>query len=65
MTARVPGNAYPIHYRPADERFTDDLVDCIAAALAAGGYPPVRTPLDRAGLEMALLGFLYETKEIS
>ncbi|MEK8144125.1 hypothetical protein NKH18_26490 [Streptomyces sp. M10(2022)] len=47
----------------AGPRFTECLVNAIAAVLAGHGYPPVSNVWDWSELEMALTAFLYKSKE--
>ncbi|MFD4142942.1 hypothetical protein [Streptomyces sp. NPDC058572] len=51
--------AYPVPRKGRDPRFTECVVNTVAAALASHGYPPVSNIWDWSELEMALAGFLY------
>jgi hypothetical protein len=46
-----------------DPRFTECLVNTVAAVLVGHGYPAVSNVWDWSELEMALAAFLYESKE--
>lgn len=54
---------YPMPHPGPDPRFTECLVNTVAAALVGHGYPAVSNVWDWSELEMALAAFLYESKE--
>lgn len=54
---------YPMRRPGPDLRFTERLVDTVAAVLVGHGYPPVPNVWDWSELETVLAAFLYESKE--
>lgn len=54
---------YPIPHAGPDPRFTESLVNSVAALLVGYGYPPFAALDDWAALESALAAFLYEHKD--
>ncbi|MEW1655863.1 hypothetical protein [Streptomyces sp. NPDC093707] len=55
--------AYPVPASLPDLRFSEELVNEVAAVLVAHGYPPVSNPLDWGDLDVALAAYLYGMKE--
>ncbi|MEW2083928.1 MULTISPECIES: hypothetical protein [unclassified Streptomyces] len=54
---------YPMRRAGPDPRFSESLVNSVAALLVGYGYPPFAAPDDWAALESALAAFLYQPKE--
>jgi hypothetical protein len=54
---------YPMPHTGPDPRFTECLVNSVAGALTAHGYPPFSVLDDWAALEMALAEFLYRPEK--
>ncbi|MGW6458999.1 hypothetical protein ACWF94_24285 [Streptomyces sp. NPDC055078] len=54
---------YPMPHAGPDPRFTEALVNSVAAVLVSSGYPHFAALEDWAALESALATFLYEHKE--
>ncbi|MFF9013457.1 hypothetical protein ACF09C_10895 [Streptomyces sp. NPDC014870] len=54
---------YPLAHAGPDPRFSESLINSVAAVLVGYGYPPFESPEDWAGLETALAGYLYERKD--
>lgn len=52
--------AYPLAHRGPDDRFSESLIKSVIGVLVGHGYPPVQNVYDWAGLESALVGFLYQ-----
>lgn len=55
--------SYPLAHAGPDPRFTESLVNSVAAVLVGYGYPRFAAPEDWAALESALAAFLYNPKE--
>ncbi|MFD8971670.1 hypothetical protein [Streptomyces sp. NPDC059593] len=55
--------SYPLAHAGPDPRFSESLINSVAAVLVGYGYPPFESLEDWAGLETALAGYLYERKE--
>ncbi|MGW2826340.1 hypothetical protein ACWC24_35950 [Streptomyces sp. NPDC001443] len=55
--------SYPLPHAGPDARFTESLVNSVAAVLIGYGYPRLDAPGDRAALESALVAFLYNSLE--
>ncbi|MFI1533908.1 hypothetical protein [Streptomyces anandii] len=55
--------SYPLAHAGPDPRFTESLINSVAAVLVGYGYPRVAAVEDWAALEMALAAFLYNPKE--
>lgn len=61
-TATTAGPEHGVYPMPApghDSRFTFGLISDVGKALAAHGYPPIRTCTDHVRLQQALFDFLY------
>lgn len=54
---------YPLAYAGPDPRFSESLINSVAAVLVGYDYPPFESLEDWAGLESALAAFLYKHKE--
>ncbi|WP_435227877.1 hypothetical protein [Streptomyces sp. Tue6028] len=54
--------SYPLPCAGPDARLSESLVPSVAAVLVAYGFPRRAAP-DRAALETALAGFLYNSLE--
>jgi hypothetical protein len=55
--------SYPLAHAGPDPRFSESLINSVAAVLVGYGYPPFKSLEDWADLELALAGYLYERKE--
>ncbi|WP_369390432.1 hypothetical protein AB5J72_24455 [Streptomyces sp. CG1] len=55
--------SYPLPHAGPDARFTESLVNSVAAVLVGYGYPRLGSSADRAALESALVTFLYNSPE--
>lgn len=55
--------SYPLPHTGPDARFTESLVNSVAAVLIGYGYPRLDASADRAALESALVAFLYNPLE--
>lgn len=55
--------SYPLDHAGPDSRFSEALVNSVAAVLVGYGYPRLATVEDWAALESALAAFLYQPKE--
>ncbi|MFF4509125.1 hypothetical protein [Streptomyces sp. NPDC001401] len=55
--------SYPLPHAGPDPRFTESLVNSVAALLVGYGYPRFTAPEDWAALESALAAFLYNPQE--
>ncbi|MET7853165.1 hypothetical protein ABZU45_16800 [Streptomyces avermitilis] len=55
--------SYPLPHAGPDARFTESLVNSVAAVLVGYGYPRLGCSADRAALETALGAFLYNPLE--
>ncbi|MFD4143792.1 hypothetical protein [Streptomyces sp. NPDC058572] len=53
----------PMPHAGPDPRFTESLVNSVAAVLVGYGYPRFAALEDWTGLESALAAFLYEHEE--
>ncbi|MDJ1644505.1 hypothetical protein [Streptomyces pakalii] len=51
---------YPMSHPGPDDRFSEELVNSVAALLVGYGYPPFENLQDWAALETALGAFLYQ-----
>ncbi|MFG3024723.1 hypothetical protein ACGFZQ_40485 [Streptomyces sp. NPDC048254] len=56
--------SYPLAHAGPDPRFTESLVNSVAAVLVGYGYPRLAAVEDWAALESALAVFLYNSQEI-
>ncbi|MEU2654175.1 hypothetical protein ABZ615_02515 [Streptomyces sp. NPDC007325] len=54
---------YPLAHAGPDPRFSESLINSVAAVLVGYGYLPFESLEDWAGLESALAGYLYERKD--
>lgn len=55
--------SYPLPHAGPDARFTESLVNSVAAVLIGYGYPRLDVSADQAALESALVAFLYNPLE--
>ncbi|WUR81373.1 hypothetical protein OG967_22485 [Streptomyces phaeochromogenes] len=55
--------SYLLPHVGPDARFTESLVNSVAAVLVVYGYPRIDAPADWAALESALGAFLYNPLE--
>ncbi|MGW0666416.1 hypothetical protein [Streptomyces sp. NPDC002746] len=55
-----PERVYPMPHPGPDPRFSEQLVNSVAALLVAYGYPPFASLDDWAALETALAEYLYQ-----
>ncbi|MFF8896075.1 hypothetical protein ACF082_01095 [Streptomyces lydicus] len=57
----IPGwdRAYPVPAPRPDPRFSEALINEVAALLASHGYPPLSHVFEWGELELALWAFLY------
>ncbi|WP_405686181.1 hypothetical protein [Streptomyces sp. NBC_00057] len=55
--------AYPLAHAGPDPRFSEALINSVAAVLVGYGYPPFESLEDWEGLESALAGYLCQRKE--
>ncbi|MFF4758720.1 hypothetical protein [Streptomyces sp. NPDC001292] len=55
--------SYPLPHAGPDARFTESLVNSVAAVLVGYGYPRLDAPADRTALESTLAAFLYTPME--
>jgi hypothetical protein len=55
--------SHPLPHAGPDARFTESLVNSVAAVLIGYGYPHLDVSADRAALESALVAFLYNPLE--
>ncbi|MFF0624707.1 hypothetical protein [Streptomyces sp. CB02959] len=65
MTGFIDGwdRAYPVPVSLPDHRFSEELVNQVAAVLVDHGYPPVSNPFDWGDLDLALAAYLYGIEE--
>ncbi|MFD7131121.1 hypothetical protein [Streptomyces sp. NPDC059894] len=56
-------HSYPLPHAGPGARFTESLVNSVAAVLVAYGYPRLDSSADRAALESALVTFLHNPQE--
>ncbi|MFE5852561.1 hypothetical protein [Streptomyces sp. NPDC056500] len=56
-------HSYPLPHAGPDARFTESLVNSVAAVLVGYGYPCIDCSADLAALETALGAFLYSPLE--
>ncbi|MFF2651645.1 hypothetical protein [Streptomyces sp. NPDC058045] len=55
--------SYPLAHAGPDPRFSESLVNSVAAVLVGYGYPRMAALEDWMALESALAAFLYTSKE--
>ncbi len=55
--------SYPLPHAGPDPRFSESLVNSVAAVLVGYGYPRFAALEDWAALESALAPFLYNSQE--
>ncbi|MEV6783437.1 hypothetical protein [Streptomyces sp. NPDC051098] len=55
--------SYPLPHAGPDARFTESLVNSVAAVLVGYGYPRIDCSADRAAFETTLGAFLYNALE--
>lgn len=58
------GRSHPLPHAGPDARFTEPLVNSVAAVLVGYGYPRLGSSADRTVLKSALLTFLYNPRRI-